>query len=80
MDESYNSVPIWDYGTLFQAFGPSFKTKHYLVKTPNELDTVLANAEFNEASYGQVSQLCLPIIFATFSLFVIDCRVDSTAS
>ena len=55
MTASYNAVPIWDYGALFQAFGPSFKTKHYLVKTPDELDALLSNAEFNEAAYGQVS-------------------------
>lgn len=55
MTASYNAVPIWDYGALFQAFGPSFKTKHHLVKTPDELDALLTNAEFNEASYAQVS-------------------------
>ena len=57
MNASYNAVPIWDYGALFQAFGPSFKTKHFIAKTPDELDAILADAEFNEASYGQVSQV-----------------------
>jgi pyruvate decarboxylase len=55
MEASYNTVPTWDYGALFQAFGPHFKTKHYLVKTPDELDAVLTNEEFNKADYAQVS-------------------------
>jgi pyruvate decarboxylase len=54
MEASYNAVPIWDYGALFQAFGPHFKTKHHLVKTSDQLDALLADAEFNEASYAQV--------------------------
>jgi pyruvate decarboxylase len=56
MNASYNTVPIWDYGALFQAFGPSYKTKNYLVKTPDDLDAVLANEEFNNASYAQVCE------------------------
>ncbi len=52
----YNDVPKWDYGALLQAFGPDFKTKHYLVKTPDELDKLLADEEFNEAKYAQVSR------------------------
>ena len=55
MTASYNAVPIWDYGGLFQAFGPSYKTKHYLAKTPDELDAILTDTKFNEASYAQVS-------------------------
>jgi pyruvate decarboxylase len=56
MNASYNTVPIWDYGALFQAFGPSYKTKHHLVKTPDDLDAVLANEEFNEAAHAQVCE------------------------
>jgi pyruvate decarboxylase len=55
MEASYNKVPTWDYGSLFQAFGPKFKTKYHLVKTPDDLDALLADAEFNEASCAQVS-------------------------
>jgi pyruvate decarboxylase len=62
MTASYNAVPIWDYGGLFQAFGPSYKTKHYLAKTPDELDAILTDAEFNEASYAQVSYFLATII------------------
>lgn len=36
-------------------FGPEYKTKHFLVKTPEELDGVLGNKEFNEAKYAQVT-------------------------
>ncbi len=53
-EASYNTVPTWDYGALFQAFGPHFKTKHYLVKTPDDLDRILTDTEFNEAGYAQV--------------------------
>ena len=56
MNASYNAVPIWDYGALFQAFGPSYKTKYHLVKTPDDLDALLSNEEFNEASYAQVRE------------------------
>jgi pyruvate decarboxylase len=55
MEASYNTVPTWDYGSLFKAFGPKFKTKYHLVKTPDDLDALLADAEFNEASCAQVS-------------------------
>lgn len=55
MEASYNTVPTWDYGALFQAFGPKFKTKYHLVKTPDDLDKLLADAEFNAAKYPQVS-------------------------
>ncbi|KUJ13706.1 putative pyruvate decarboxylase [Mollisia scopiformis] len=59
MKAPYNDVPNWDYGALLQAFGPSFKTKHFLVKTPDELDAVLADEEFNEAKYTQIVELIL---------------------
>ena len=55
MEASYNTVPTWDYGALFQAFGPHFKTKSHLVKTPDDLDALLADAEFNSAGCAQVS-------------------------
>ncbi|KAN0110591.1 putative pyruvate decarboxylase [Hyaloscypha variabilis] len=59
MEASYNKVPTWDYGSLFQAFGPKFKTKYHLVKTPDDLDALLADAEFNEASCAQIVELIL---------------------
>lgn len=61
MTASYNAVPIWDYGALFQAFGPSFKTKYHLAKTPDDLDAILTDAEFNDAAYAQVSSFSLPM-------------------
>ena len=54
MDAPYNTVPVWDYGALFQAFGPEYKTKCFKVKTPDELDSLLADEEFKTASYAQV--------------------------
>jgi pyruvate decarboxylase len=59
MTAPYNAVPTWDYGNLFQAFGPKYKTKHYLVKTPGDLDALLADEEFNKASCGQIVELIL---------------------
>ncbi len=55
MEASYNTVPTWDYGGLFKAFGPQFKTKYHLVKTPDDLDALLDDAEFNAADCAQVS-------------------------
>jgi TPP-dependent 2-oxoacid decarboxylase len=55
MEAPYNTVPTWDYGALFQGFGPQFKTKYHLVKTPDDLDALLADEEFNAAGYAQVS-------------------------
>jgi pyruvate decarboxylase len=55
MEAEYNKVHIWDYGALFQAFGPGFKTKYHLVKSPDDLDALFADAEFNKAGYAQVS-------------------------
>ena len=75
MHAPYNTVPIWDYAALFQAFGPEFKTKSYLVKTPDQLDEILADAVFNEASCAQVCLL--------FDLTMnpadacVDCRIDT---
>ena len=55
MEASYNKVPIWDYGALLKAFGPAYNTKHYLIKTPGELEELLDNAAFNSADGPQVS-------------------------
>jgi pyruvate decarboxylase len=55
MEAPYNTVPTWDYGALFQGFGPHFKTKYHQVKTPDDLDALLADEEFNAAEYAQVS-------------------------
>jgi pyruvate decarboxylase len=62
MEAAYNKVPEWDYGALFQAFGPSFKTKYHHVKTPDELDTLLVDAEFNKAGYAQVNSIEIMIL------------------
>jgi pyruvate decarboxylase len=55
MDAPYNTVPIWDYGALFQAFGPGFKTKQHIIKNPDELDALLSDAEFKKSSCAQAS-------------------------
>ncbi len=54
MEAPYNKVPIWDYKALFQAFGPSYPTKYYLIKTPGELEELLNDVSFNVADGPQV--------------------------
>lgn len=46
---TYVIVPTWNYGALFQAFGPNFKTENHPVKTSDDLDALLADTEFSEA-------------------------------
>jgi pyruvate decarboxylase len=55
MEAPYNKVPIWDYGALFKAFGPAYNPKHYIVKTPGELEELLEDTAFNAADRPQVS-------------------------
>ena len=62
MEATYNKVPTWDYAALFQAFGPQFKTKSHLVKTPDDLDALLADSDFNAAGYPQVSVEILELL------------------
>lgn len=55
MEAPYNKIPDWDYGKMCAFFGPSFKSRYYLVKTPDELMKVLEDPEFNAAECTQVS-------------------------
>ena len=64
-DAPYNTIPVWDYGALFQAFAPKHKTKHILVKTPEELDAVLNDAEFAATTTPTVSTDCFAHGFVT---------------
>ncbi|KAE8448985.1 hypothetical protein EG329_008573 [Mollisiaceae sp. DMI_Dod_QoI] len=73
----YNDVPKWDYGALLQAFGPDFKTKHYLVKMPDELDKLLADEEFNEAKYAQIVELILDMHDAPKSVVMTTAAVEA---
>lgn len=57
MEAEYNDVPMWDYGALFKAFAPGIKTATYKVSTAAELDALLSNADFQSATYPQVSCL-----------------------
>jgi len=52
-DQSYNSVPMWKYGELFKAFSPEVSTKTFETSTAAELDELLANEEFQSATYPQ---------------------------
>ncbi len=55
MNAKYNDVPSWDYTALFSAFAPGIKTKTFKVAKAAELDKLLSDAEFNGATYPQVS-------------------------
>lgn len=55
MNAKYNDVPSWDYTALFTAFAPDIKTKTFKVAKASELDKLLSDAEFNSATYPQVS-------------------------
>lgn len=55
MDANYNSVPTWDYGALFRAMSPETKVKTFKVDKAKELDALLANDEFQNATHPQVS-------------------------
>lgn len=55
MDAAYNDVPMWDYGTIFQAMSPETKTKSFKVDKAADLDALLSNEEFQSATYPQAS-------------------------
>ncbi|KAI1319588.1 putative pyruvate decarboxylase [Xylariaceae sp. FL0255] len=53
MTASYNDVPTWKYRDLGLVFGGSDKTvKSYAVRTPDELDSLLADQDFASTRPG----------------------------
>ncbi|KAK5046012.1 hypothetical protein LTR84_008799 [Exophiala bonariae] len=51
-EADYNKVPIWDYSKLGELFGPAQtkagKFKYYNARTPDDLETILADTDFAE--------------------------------
>jgi pyruvate decarboxylase len=57
MEEAYNDVPTWKYKDLGTVFGGSEKTvKSYAVKTPTELEALLADEDF------AINRKCLRLV------------------
>lgn len=55
MEAAYNDVPTWGYGTIFQAMSPETKTKSYKIDKAKDLDALLSDKEFQNATYPQAS-------------------------
>lgn len=62
MKANYNDVPMWDYGGLFKAFAPGINVKTFKAHTGTELDAILADSDFQSATYPQVSLSSFVII------------------
>ena len=53
---SYNELPLWDYDALRRVFGPKHPSKYRgPIRTCQELDTLLADEEFQTCPAFQVS-------------------------
>ncbi|RFU29302.1 hypothetical protein B7463_g7048, partial [Scytalidium lignicola] len=59
LEADYNSIPPWDYGAIFKALGPNYKTKYHLTKTTTELNELLTDTEFNKATYPTLVEIIL---------------------
>ncbi|KAM0255733.1 hypothetical protein ACHAQJ_005487 [Trichoderma viride] len=59
---AYNDVPDWDYGGLFKSFSPEVPTSTFKVQTAAELDKLLADDSFQNASNPQ----CIDMVLDTF--------------
>jgi pyruvate decarboxylase len=72
MDAEYNTLPVWDYAGLFQAFAPKHKTRHLLIKTPQELEAILDEPDFINVTTPTASH---PNVDRPM-LILLDCRDD----
>ncbi|KAK5998051.1 Pyruvate decarboxylase [Cladobotryum mycophilum] len=57
----YNDIPMWDYGSLFQAFSPLSGTKSFKVRTAAELDALLSDERFQTATTPQCVDMDLGV-------------------
>jgi pyruvate decarboxylase len=61
MDAGYNDIVNWDFKALVDVFGGTEETaKKYVIKTKNELNKLLTDAEFNAANKLQFVELSMP--------------------
>jgi pyruvate decarboxylase len=58
----YNDVDNWDYGALSKAFSPEVTgVRSFKVETGAELDELMANEEFNNATYPQIVDMIMGV-------------------
>lgn len=55
MEAAYNDVPMWDYGAIFKAMSPETKVKSFKVDKAVDLDALLSDEDFQNATYPQAS-------------------------
>ncbi|KAL2284738.1 hypothetical protein FJTKL_08817 [Diaporthe vaccinii] len=59
MKAAYNDVPMWDYGAIFQAMSPETKIKSFKVDKAVDLDALLSDENFQNATYPQCVDMML---------------------
>jgi TPP-dependent 2-oxoacid decarboxylase len=57
----YNTIPQWDYTTLFKAFAPELahKIKTWKMDKADEVDKLLEDADFRNADYPQCVEVVM---------------------
>ncbi|KAL7928195.1 pyruvate decarboxylase [Trichoderma chlorosporum] len=58
-DAAYNDVPDWDYGGLFKSFAPKLATSTFKARTAVELDKLLSEESFQNATVAQCIDMAL---------------------
>ncbi|UKZ74837.1 hypothetical protein TrVFT333_002507 [Trichoderma virens FT-333] len=58
-DAAYNDVPDWDYGGLFRSFAPNLTTNTFKARTAAELDKLLSEDSFQNATVPQCIDMAL---------------------
>ncbi|KAM0513723.1 hypothetical protein ACHAPE_007549 [Trichoderma viride] len=58
-DAIYNDVPEWDYGGLFKSFSPEIPTTTFKVQTAAELERILSDDGFQNATSPQCIDMVL---------------------
>jgi pyruvate decarboxylase len=61
MDAGYNDIQFWQYRDVVTVFGATEKTaRKFQVRTKDELDKLLIDAEFNAAKTLQFVEVYMP--------------------
>ncbi|KAL6815236.1 pyruvate decarboxylase [Trichoderma sp. SZMC 28013] len=58
-DAAYNDVPDWDYGGLFRSFAPNLATNTVKARSAAELDKLLSEESFQNATVPQCIDMAL---------------------
>ncbi|KAK1753354.1 thiamine diphosphate-binding protein [Echria macrotheca] len=64
----YNDVPMWDYSALSRALSPEVDVKGFRVETAAELDGLLSDQEFAQASYPRIVDMVMDVYDGPTSL------------